>query len=367
MDNCKFGVDKWKNGAGERIEKKLKKIYEKMGSVVEVQRFNHGIGEYSVRLTNDHCLVVRLRDETCSGKWWQIRGLLCIHAMAVIEREKLYVYDYVNPCYKAPTQRTIYMNAIHPIEIHDTGVVDGDTGLVLGGDDLDEDFNRHILPPKNPRGAGRLRKRRIESQTQGLKPHRCFKCGDLGHCKNICRNPRADFDADYPSDVIPDDYACGYFEEVDPEYPNRAMEVIDDLVIEMREARDVLLEERNNQYWMEEEDRAIEDGMRAELDELKGVVGVAFTAILVLVAALLVPPVRDVWREGLSSGGKSPAFCVGNPRVVPGFAMMRPWVDHPLTRAEKVSVLNLDWENRKLKAAVLSKQAMLRAAQSQQQ
>ncbi|KAJ8430714.1 hypothetical protein Cgig2_000279 [Carnegiea gigantea] len=84
-----------------------------------------------------------------------------------------------------------------------------------------------------------------------------------------------------------DDYACGYFEEVDPQYPNRAMEVIDDLVAEMREARDVLLEEQNNQYWMEEEDRAIEDGMRAELDELKGVVGVALVAIVVLVATLL--------------------------------------------------------------------------------
>ncbi|KAJ8436614.1 hypothetical protein Cgig2_029860 [Carnegiea gigantea] len=77
-----------------------------------------------------------------------------------------------------------------------------------------------------------------------------------------------------------DDYACGYFEEVDPQYPNRAMEVIDDLVAEMKETRDVLLEERNNQYWMEEEDRAIKDGMRAEFDELKGVVGVAFTAIV---------------------------------------------------------------------------------------
>ncbi|KAJ8434687.1 hypothetical protein Cgig2_030257 [Carnegiea gigantea] len=85
-----------------------------------------------------------------------------------------------------------------------------------------------------------------------------------------------------------DDYACGYFEEVDPQYPNRAMEVVDDLVAEMREARDVLLEERNNQYWMEEEDKAVEDGMRVELDELKGVVRVAFAAIVALVAALLV-------------------------------------------------------------------------------
>jgi len=75
---------------------------------------------------------------------------------------------------------------------------------------------------------------------------------------------------------------------VDPQYRNRAIKVIDDLVAEMREARDVLLEERNNQYWMEKEDRAVEDGMRVELDELKGVVGVAFVAIVVVVAALLV-------------------------------------------------------------------------------
>jgi len=75
---------------------------------------------------------------------------------------------------------------------------------------------------------------------------------------------------------------------VDPQYLNRVIEVIDDLVAEMREACDVLLEERNNHYWMKEEDRAVEDGMRAELDELKGVVGVAFTAIVALVAAMLV-------------------------------------------------------------------------------
>ncbi|KAJ8430713.1 hypothetical protein Cgig2_000278 [Carnegiea gigantea] len=167
MDNRKFDVDKWKNSVGERIEKKLKKTYETMGSIVE------------------------------------LRGLPCVHAMAVIEREKLYVYDYVNPCNKAPTQRTIYMNEIHPMKTHDTGVVDGDIGLVVRGDDLDEDFNRCIPPPKNPRGAGRPRKRRGESQTQGSKPRRCSKCGDLGHYKNTCCNPRADFDADHPGDVVP--------------------------------------------------------------------------------------------------------------------------------------------------------------------
>ena len=68
MDNQNFAVDTWKNGVGERIEKKLKKTYDKIGSVVEVQHYNRGIGEYSVRLTNDRCLVVKLRDGTCSCK-----------------------------------------------------------------------------------------------------------------------------------------------------------------------------------------------------------------------------------------------------------------------------------------------------------
>ncbi|KAJ8433208.1 hypothetical protein Cgig2_023160 [Carnegiea gigantea] len=328
MDNRKFGVEKWKNGVGERIEKKLKKTYENMGSVMEVQRFNRGIGEYSVRLSNDRCLVVRLSEGTCSCKWWQLRGLPCVHAMAVIEREKFNVYDYVSPCYKAPMQRTIYMNVIHPMETHDVGIVDGDTGHVGGGDELDEDFNRRILPPKNPRGAGRSRKRRIESQTQGVKARRCSKCGELGHYKNTCRNSRADVDADYVGDIVPivcvvvagssmtyqchcqleakivehhdnyrrryaccpkqDEHACPYFEEVDPEYPNRAMEVIDELVAEMREAHDVLLEERNSQYWMEEEDRAVEGRMRAEVDEVKDVLSVALAAVMVLLAVVLV-------------------------------------------------------------------------------
>ena len=96
----------------------------------------------------------------------------------------------------------IYLNVIHPMETHDSGVVDDNTGLVVGGDELDEDFNMRILPPKNSQPPGRPKKRRIESQTHGLKARRCSKCGESGHYKNTCRNPRADFDADYPGDVV---------------------------------------------------------------------------------------------------------------------------------------------------------------------
>ena len=149
MDRRKHDVEKWKNGVGERVEKALKKIYAKIGSVINVQRYNRGIGEYSVTLTNNRCVVVKLSEMTCSCKWWQLRGLPCAHAMAIIEWEKLSVYDYVYPCYKAATQKVIYLNVIHPMETYDSGVVDDNTSLVVGGDEPDEDFNKQILPPKN--------------------------------------------------------------------------------------------------------------------------------------------------------------------------------------------------------------------------
>ena len=35
-----------------------------------------------------------------------------------------------------------------------------------------------------------------------MKAQRFSKCGETGDYKNTCRNPRANFDADYPSDVV---------------------------------------------------------------------------------------------------------------------------------------------------------------------
>ena len=91
------------------------------------------------------------------------------------------MYDYVYPCYKAATKKIIYLNVVHPMETHDSGVVNDNTGLVVGSDELDEYFNRRILPPKNPQPSARPQKRMIESQIQGLKARRYSKCGESGH------------------------------------------------------------------------------------------------------------------------------------------------------------------------------------------
>jgi len=45
-----------------------------------------------------------------------------------------------------PRHKIIYLNAINPMEMHDSGVVKDNAGLIVRGHELDEDFNRRILP-----------------------------------------------------------------------------------------------------------------------------------------------------------------------------------------------------------------------------
>ncbi|KAJ8431233.1 hypothetical protein Cgig2_020778 [Carnegiea gigantea] len=162
VNKRKTELEKWKNDVGDRIENKLRETLGNIGSIADVKLFNVALGKYGVLLTNNHSLVVNLAERKCSCKWWQLKGLPCAHAMAVIE-QKLRVHDYVSDCYKLGSQNTIYMNSIHPMEMHDSTTVDNARGLVVGGKALDDRYNRRILLPLNSHPQGKPRKWRIES------------------------------------------------------------------------------------------------------------------------------------------------------------------------------------------------------------
>ena len=187
-DQRKGELEKWANGVGNRIEKKLKKELVYAESVIDVQLDCRVSGEYSVQLSNSRRLLVNLCTGECSYRCWQLQGCPCRHAMAVIKKEKKWVYDFVNECYKCDTQKMCYMNSVHPMETHDIATVDDTTGHVIGGEALDDEFNRCILPPMNPRKRGWPESKRRESQTQGVRLKRCSKYGEPGHYKNSCRN-----------------------------------------------------------------------------------------------------------------------------------------------------------------------------------
>jgi len=78
-------------------------------------------------------------------------GLPCCHALAVIVKVNLWVYDFVHPVYKADTQHRIYNQVVHPMETHDMATVDDRIGCVVGGDELDDDYSCCILLPCNER------------------------------------------------------------------------------------------------------------------------------------------------------------------------------------------------------------------------
>jgi len=65
--------------------------------------------------------------------------------MVVFENQKLWLFKFVDDCYKASTQGRIYLNLTHPMETHDFAEVDDGIGMVVGGEELDNAFNRRIF------------------------------------------------------------------------------------------------------------------------------------------------------------------------------------------------------------------------------
>ena len=145
---------------------------------------------------------MKLGCQTCTCRKWHMTGLPCCHALAVIAKDNLWLYDFVHPMYKADTQRQIYNQDVHLMEMHDMATVDDRTGRVVGGDELDDDYSRYILSFCNERQSGRPPSKRRKSQTQGTTSRRCSKCGDVGHTRRTCRNPRVDFNSNHEGGVM---------------------------------------------------------------------------------------------------------------------------------------------------------------------
>jgi len=67
-DKHKQDIKKWNNEVGERIEQKLPDKYNKMRSIAIVEYYSLLLGEYSVEMTNNRKLVVKLDHKTYTCK-----------------------------------------------------------------------------------------------------------------------------------------------------------------------------------------------------------------------------------------------------------------------------------------------------------
>ncbi|KAJ8444284.1 hypothetical protein Cgig2_029697 [Carnegiea gigantea] len=81
-----------------------------------------------------------------------------------------------------------------------------------------------------------------------------------------------------------DEVACDFFHLIDANFPERAKEVIDDLVREQTVQRDWLLDDRNAELLTRDEDMRMEAERRAEVDTLKKLLGLAVAVIAIMLA-----------------------------------------------------------------------------------
>ncbi|KAM7513092.1 hypothetical protein LguiB_011967 [Lonicera macranthoides] len=120
-----------------------------------------------------------LKANTCNCREWQVSGVPCVHAMAVILPRRESWENYCNPYLTIDAYKATYAGYIHPIN--------------------DCQFWKEpqytLLPPPLFRPPGKLRnnimKNRNEVAPKKNKKKRCSKYGILGHNKKTCKGTPA--------------------------------------------------------------------------------------------------------------------------------------------------------------------------------
>ncbi|XP_062104146.1 uncharacterized protein LOC133815306 [Humulus lupulus] len=120
-----------------------------------------------------------LRHDIVSKMKFQEDEMPCGHAVAVIAKRNLGVYDYCAKFYKSETLKAMYEENVHPLPHKDEW-------------NLPQHLDIVVLPPKATIPAGRPRKKRIRSRGEPKVIITCGKCGQPGHNRKTCRNPPID-------------------------------------------------------------------------------------------------------------------------------------------------------------------------------
>ncbi|KAL4335956.1 hypothetical protein GQ457_07G018510 [Hibiscus cannabinus] len=145
---------------------------------------NAGGNRYEVPAGHEDQHVVDLGAESCTCRKWDLTGIPCVHATAVIIMRGERPEGFVNNCYKTETQLQIYSNLVKPLR----GPKQWPRHVT----------NEPILPPVIRRPVGRpQRNRRKEADeiltSTGRMPKKgvvrmtCSKCGNSGHNKRSCK------------------------------------------------------------------------------------------------------------------------------------------------------------------------------------
>ncbi|WOL01873.1 hypothetical protein Cni_G10592 [Canna indica] len=131
-----------------------------------------GVFEVSDKSTN----VVNTETRECTCRRWQVSGLPCIHALAVMEHTNGCIDEYCSKYFLTECYRLAYSLSINPIP---------DIGRPVCNDPF---HSSSTCPPRTRRMAGRPKEKPVEPRIVIRRAVRCSKCQVLGHNKQTCKS-----------------------------------------------------------------------------------------------------------------------------------------------------------------------------------
>ncbi|XP_058214352.1 uncharacterized protein LOC131325892 [Rhododendron vialii] len=153
----------------ERLEKESQRASSLRVSISAGNRFEvHG----------DSSEVVDLDKWDCSCKGWQLTGLPCCHAIAIINCVDRSPYDYCSRFFTSDSYRLTYSELINPVPVVDRYVPRESSKSAVT-----------VTPPSTRRPPGRPPAKPFGSQdvVKRKRQPKCSRCKGLGHKKSTCK------------------------------------------------------------------------------------------------------------------------------------------------------------------------------------
>lgn len=141
--------------------------------VCSLQVFNSDPAGNKFEVRGDYTEVVDISNYACSCKLWQLTGIPCYHAIAVIGCLGRDPYDYCARYFTAECYRLTYSESVQPISSEDK-----------------KDLSQAIVtvtPPPTRRPPGRPPTKKLGMQEASKRQLQCSRCKCIGHNKSTCK------------------------------------------------------------------------------------------------------------------------------------------------------------------------------------
>ncbi|GLT45929.1 hypothetical protein SLA2020_197240 [Shorea laevis] len=131
---------------------------------------------------------VDIRNRSCWCRGWELQGLPCTHAVAVLHSCRQNVHRFTESYFTVANYRKAYSQTIHPVP--DKTLWKDMLEQVQGQEESEAEVI--IRPPKSLQPPARPRKRRVRTEGVGGRAKRvvhCSRCNQTGHFRTTCATP----------------------------------------------------------------------------------------------------------------------------------------------------------------------------------